>query len=83
MTGRAAVRPGPKPGDTFTHKHYLDPWWKPAEGERYSDAPHAVMEVTRVTRDTVYYTYADSNTGRYKMPREQFEREYPTPEETP
>lgn len=47
----------PKQGDVFRSKHLLEPTWKPGEGQKYKDAPKALMVVTRVTSTSVYYDY--------------------------
>lgn len=82
--GRSLIRRAPQRGDEFTHLHMLDPWWQPGPGERYVDAPHARMVITRVTSVFVYYAYANANTsgGNYKIDRFAYERDYPITEET-
>jgi hypothetical protein len=40
----------PRKGDRFRHARQLDTSWRPGPGQRYADAPHAVMVVTRVVR---------------------------------
>ena len=37
-------------GDRFEHARQLDTTWKPGPGQRYADAPHVIMEVSRVVR---------------------------------
>lgn len=51
--------PAVKRGDRFEHARQLDTTWRPGPGERYADAPHAVMVVTAVTRRRVYYRCVD------------------------
>ena len=58
----------PRLGLVFTHARYLDPDWTPGPGQRYGDAPHARMTVTRVTDFAVYYRYAAGG-GRFVMDR--------------
>lgn len=48
----------PRRGDEFVHATFLDVTWKPGPGQKYADAPHARMVVTRVTATTVYYRLA-------------------------
>jgi hypothetical protein len=62
---------------TFVHQHYLDPDWQPGPGERYRDAPRALMEVSRATSTHVWYRYAGGTSSGWVMPRETFEAEYP------
>lgn len=63
----------------FVHHHLLDLSWHPPVGSHYRDAPHAVMEVTRVTEFSVYYRRkgAPGNRGVFSLGRKTFEREYP------
>lgn len=69
-----------KRGFTFTHQSALDPRWKPAEGQKYADGPKAVMIVTRVTKDTVWYGYlGDENPGGFTIDRRSFEARYVDP----
>jgi hypothetical protein len=63
-------------GYTFRHRHFLDPAWKPSAGERYRDAPKAMMIVTRVTATTVYFTYVGSTRGAWKLARQSFNDQY-------
>ena len=60
------------PGLTFTHDRVLEPSWRPSEGQKYVDAPKAAMRVFRVTRDTVWYGYADAQRSSFRLPREEF-----------
>lgn len=59
-----------KAGEQFVHNHFLTVH----QGFRFD----AVMKITRVTKTTVYYTYADSgdNKGRWRMDRDRFEERY-------
>ena len=68
----------PKRGQRFTHDSFADPNWKPTDGQRWADAPKAVMEITRVTSETVWYGYAehDDGTGGFRMSRGQFLERY-------
>lgn len=68
-------------GQRFTHKHFIDPDWKPGPGEKYRDAPKAEMVVTGVSLGGVWYGYAEPP-GRagWHMNRPQFEQEYPAEE---
>lgn len=45
----------PTRGLRFRHTHRLDPGWRPGPGQKYTDGPKAVCEVTRVTATTVYF----------------------------
>jgi hypothetical protein len=45
-------------GKLFQHQSILDPDWKPAPGQKYADAPKAIMIVTRVFHGSVYFKYA-------------------------
>jgi hypothetical protein len=67
---------------TFTHKHFLQPGWKPGPGEKYKNGPKALMVVTRVKMYDVFYTYVDAtpkqvSRGAFCMSRYQFDRDYP------
>jgi hypothetical protein len=66
---------------TFTHLSYLDPDWQPESGQKYADAPKARMRVTRTTRTTVWFAYADAPTAPgqagFTLQRSQFEADYP------
>jgi hypothetical protein len=66
---------------TFTHLRTLDPAWQPGPGQRYADAPKARCRVTRMTKTTVYYSYADGS-GRFSMTREKWDRDYAAPATT-
>ena len=64
--------PHPKRGMKFRHDSMLDPDWVPdiKAGQKYSDAPKAILRVTSVSRDAVFYTYADAperSGGRFIM----------------
>jgi hypothetical protein len=45
----------PKRGERFVHSRQLDLNWVPGPGQRYADAPNAVMSVTRVSVGRVWY----------------------------
>lgn len=59
-----------KAGAQFVHNHFLTVH----QGVR----SNAIMKITRVTKGTVYYTYADSgdNKGRWRMSRDVFVERY-------
>lgn len=65
-------------GFQFTHSTMLDTSWRPGPGEKYSDVPHAVMVVTKVTRDTVYFrpAAAEGRRGTFTLPRDKFLSRY-------
>lgn len=69
-------------GARFTHHRLLDPSWRPGPGERYADAPHAEMVVTRVTAYTVWATsvpvVGDRGVARVRFDRAAFLAEYGT-----
>lgn len=66
-----------KRGDRFTHLSILDPDWEPAPGEKYADAPKATMVVTRTTKESVWFSYADEPGVPRHMDRKTFEERYP------
>lgn len=72
MTNMRPIRAGTR----FTHKHFLDPNWKPKNGQRFSDCPLARMRVTKTTKMAVYYTYVDAIGPGWRMARSDFERAY-------
>lgn len=45
--GKQYSRP-PAAGDTVEHSQQLDTTWKPGPGQKWADAPHVVMEISRV-----------------------------------
>lgn len=62
-------------GETFVHDRLLDTDWKPGPGEKYADAPKALMVITRTTSDQVWYGYFPAHprsTPRYVMARPEF-----------
>lgn len=61
-----------KRGDQFTHDRKLDLDWKPGPGEKYKDAPKARMRVTRVTNNTIWFTYASSEGTGWFLGRKVF-----------
>lgn len=68
----------PARGLRFVHKHRLDTMWKPDphKGERAIDAPHEVMQITRVTGRTVYFGVVGASKADTRMDRDTFEAEY-------
>lgn len=46
-----AVRKGMR----FEHARQFDTTWTPGPGQRYADAPKAIMEITRVATGTAWY----------------------------
>ena len=66
-----------RPAGTFTHASMIDPTWTPGPGQRYADGPKARMRVTRATRDTVWFGYAASDSGGFRLDRATFEARYP------
>lgn len=63
-------------GMTFTHDKILDPDWKPAPGQKYSDAPKALMEIKHVKQTGVYYGYPDVPRAQFLMYTDQFVRRF-------
>jgi len=61
-----------RPGDEFTHDHKLDLSWKPGPGQKYADAPKARMQVTRVTNNTIWFTYAGQTGPGWCLQRSTF-----------
>lgn len=57
MSAGSAERPDHRVtrGARFVHARQLDVDWTPGPGQRYADAPHAVMEITHVARGQVWY----------------------------
>jgi len=63
---------------TFTHRHFIDPHWRPAPGQKHSQGPKAQMRITRATRTMVWYTYLhDPGPAQWHMSRHDFEVQYP------
>jgi hypothetical protein len=62
---------------TFTHDRHLDTDWKPGPGQKYTDAPKRVYEVSRVTRTGVYYRLPGSSRPGWVMDRAAFEARFP------
>lgn len=65
-----------KRGFRFTHKSFLNLGWTPGPGQHLADGPKAEMVVTKVTADTVYYTYAGGTKGAWWMARAEFTERY-------
>ena len=60
-----------KKGDRFVHPHMLNLEWTPGPGQKLAkDAPHAVMEVTKVAGRCVYFGYAGSGSGGFVTTQE-------------
>jgi hypothetical protein len=68
-----AAAPPVKRGDRFVHATFLDPKWKPGEGKKYADAPHAECVVTRVAQGIAWYRYADGTGVGWKRPVSTFD----------
>lgn len=69
--------PGPRRGHVFTHATLIDPTWRPSRGQTYAAGPRARMRVTKVTKDRVYFTYADDDGGAIRyMDKAEFARQY-------
>ena len=66
----------PVRGWRFTHDRHLDTDWKPGPGQRYTDAPKRVCEVSRVTRYTVWYRVAGSKAVSWTLDRDEFIRRF-------
>lgn len=78
VLGETPARVTPKRGLQFTHHTFLDTDWKPGPGQRYVDAPHVRMVITRVSSTTVWYGHADDEHPRvaWRKDRGSFEDEY-------
>lgn len=69
-----------KRGQRFTHKHFIQPDWKPnvEAGEKYRHGPKAEMVVRQVLGSSVIYGYADdAEGGGFLMDRATFDKTYP------
>lgn len=46
-------------GTLFLHRNMPDPYWRPSRGETEEDRPTAIMKITSVRKNLVYFTYID------------------------
>ena len=62
----------PRVGDRFEHARQLNTAWKPGPGQKYADAPHAIMEVTRIASPIIYYRPLGSHGAAFYASRDEF-----------
>jgi hypothetical protein len=60
-----------KTGAEFVHDKFIEPDAQLEDGQLYADAPKALMLITKVTAETVYFRYLDGS-GSWKLNRDQF-----------
>lgn len=71
----------PNVGCIFVHRDILDPFWRPnlKNKEPEADRPPALMRVTSVQKNKVYFTFIDApkpKVGTYSMSLDMWADEY-------
>lgn len=74
----------PAKGQVFIHNNMPDPYWKPSRGQKEEERPLAIMVITSVRNNKVYFRYIDdiSKSAKFSMSIDNWGKHYASKDST-